>query len=125
MKTNIRAFKALKKKYESITLSQLEKFPKNMISNEVLNILTGYGDEQKCSLCKAAEKREYECERCMYSLILSTSDNRYACTDGDNGKSMDAISDAKKDRKKLLRAIKSRAKRMDKVLEKYYSMKKK
>jgi len=118
--SNIRQFKNLIKKYESITLEQLNN-PRLewMSSKQIMNCLTGYGDTGTCSLCIQARKEKLRkavvlrCDCCFW--VIATG---LRCNIDENSKTYNAIEYAQS-RTELLEAVKQRARYMRKVLEKY------
>jgi len=82
MKTNIRAFKALALRYESITQAEIDDTVKNMDAcDHVATVLTGF-DEQGCSLCKAVMSESkhfntYDCVKCIWNVYAKTITRRH------------------------------------------------
>ena len=78
---NKKEFFELIRKYESITINQLEDMrkkledkgqPCNFGMDDILCEITGFGTMSSCTLCKVArfEKESYvNCKACIYSLI--------------------------------------------------------
>jgi hypothetical protein len=91
---NLKEFKALIERYESITLEEIEE---NWVkktywdaSGELTAMkLTGFGDGETCSLCKAVgyyKNGTAKCEKCVYVEITGCE-----CEDGRNEKTYYAI----------------------------------
>ena len=122
---NIRQFKNLIKKYESITLEKLTN-PRLewMGSKTIMNYLTGFGNTDTCRLCIRAGELSMErygnklgmCIFCVW--VIATGD---VCYGGNNEKTYEAIKKAR-NRVKLLEAVKQRAEYMKTVLEEYERM---
>jgi hypothetical protein len=104
--TNLTEFKALIKRYKTITLEEIEDM--NCDANE----LTGFGKTYTCTLCQAVPKKmnrfglEPNCRRCVYP--------------GDTGctrhKTYQAIAEAR-DPEELLAAYRARAKYMEGLIK--------
>jgi len=96
---NLKEFKALKKRYETITLEEITKGFTRYEGNLVANKLTGFGHCASCTLCKV------KCERCVYLLTLDS------CDHGINKKTFLRIVNANTPLK-LFNAYRARAKHM-------------
>jgi hypothetical protein len=116
---NVKEFKALIKRYESITLAEIEEVASDpelieyikMTKRYGINIashLTGFGREDSCSLCLEIGR---DCYSCVYGHM-------YACLDSDKSNTYGRIRDAKTPQR-LLYAFKARAKYMKTVLTEY------
>jgi hypothetical protein len=104
---NLKEFKELIERYESITLKEIEDceglYNSDNTLNTVANMLTGFGSETTCSLCL----RVNSCRECVYK-------KQFGCI-YNYGLSMasDAI-DSAKNPEQLLIAFRNRAKAMRK-----------
>ena len=101
---NLKEFKALIKRYESITLEEIkeDKFESHFTAQK----LTGFGNPSTCTLCQL-----FNCHNCIY-LIKTES----GCLSGINKKTYRRISDAITP-VKLLNAFRARAKHMKTLLK--------
>ena len=103
---NLKEFKALIKRYESITIEEIKKVF-NSQSMLIANRLTGYGDEDDCGLCKYINTDdEYNCEGCVYVIATNC-----LCSTGKNKKTYKRIGRANTPLK-LFNAYRARAKHM-------------
>ena len=102
---NLPEFKALKKRYETITIEEITKGFTRYEGNLVANKLTGFGNCNSCSLCKVV------CEKCTYLL---TPDS---CDHGINKKTFLRILNANTPLK-LRNAFQARANHMQTILNK-------
>ena len=101
---NLKEFKALKKRYESITLEEIkEKIKAGLFVEEVASKLTGFGDSDTCSLCKVCSP---DCFDCIYYTTTM-----YSCSDENNYETYRRIQNANTP-VKLLNAFRARAKHM-------------
>jgi hypothetical protein len=115
---NEKEFNALIKKYESISLSELddESDPDDYETAQILYRMTGFGDWSKCSLCKSFIIDEMvHCDNCVW---FSSYKKKFACAKGKNSSTYLALENAEKIID-LYKGIKLRAKRMKIVLEQY------
>ena len=105
---NLKEFKALIKRYESITLEEIKEEQKKhdyFIGDTIANKLTGYGEEETCTLCKNIDMFD-DCKGCIYTDVTNA-----VCGTGINKKTYDRIYGADTPRK-LLNAFRARAKHM-------------
>jgi len=103
---NLPEFKALIKRYESITLEEIKEKINESIDewlSTIPNELTGFGDKETCTLCK------YGCSNCVYNQGL-------ACLKGEHRKTYYRISHADTPIK-LFNAFRARAKHMKTLLK--------
>lgn len=129
MKTNVHAFKRLIKRYESISLKEVEKTYTTITEKDTLdgiltkgeavtNKLTGFGNSRDCTLCKALGG--LVCERCLHSNkkinVYYTDRVILACVDNIYKKSYYVIGNAQNPQD-LHKAIKDRAKDLRKLLK--------
>jgi len=99
---NLKEFKALIERYETITLEETRKCVNDHFE---LNRLTGYGGYPKrCTLCVGAEN---SCDNCVYG--------KESCMDGKNEKTYFRIDNADTPTK-LKNAYRARAKHMRTLL---------
>ena len=107
---NLKEFKALIERYESITLEEIkekESYFRNM--DNVATSFTGFGDDKKCTLCQPiTENDEVNCRKCIYS---NSEDYSFYCLKNENLKTFDRICDADTPLK-LRNAFRARAKHM-------------
>jgi hypothetical protein len=116
---NLKEFKALIERYESITLEEIEEnwVKKNYwdASGELTAMkLTGFGDGETCSLCKAVgyyQGGSAKCDECVYEAM--TGDG---CQFGENSETYETIMNAQQKRT-LLNAFRNRAKHMRTILD--------
>lgn len=110
---NIKEFQALVKRYETISLNEIEENWDEEYPVNTAKQLTGYGSNSTCSLCKVinASAWGYECDDCVYGYS-------YGCVNLDNEKSYIAILNAKTPIG-LLRAFRKRAKHLRKNYSQY------
>jgi len=117
--SNEKEFKALIKKYESLTEDML--LDESREDDSMYNLLsrtTGFGSQRTCTLCKAISKINGDlCSDCVYGT-MSSKRLMIICDDGANEETYSAIqnSDNLTD---LLIAIKARAKHMKEVWKLY------
>ena len=105
--TNLPEFKALIKRYKSITLEEIENIWVVDVAYTAYK-LTGFGSSNTCTLCIAAKDN---CDKCVYR-----HKHTYArCNTHDNHLSYDAIYNARTPQE-LLNAFRERAKRMEEIL---------
>lgn len=125
---NYNEFKELIKKYQSITLSDIEDYwnKYNQMfdyeGSDIMLYITGFSNMSECILCVSIEKQGYydskdinhpDCSKCMYQVITGTP-----CASGINKKTFENISHAKSPME-LLKAIKRRYKHMQRLLTEY------
>ena len=106
---NLKEFKALIKRYESITLKEIEEvFDDTYIyTNDPANRLTGFGSS-KCPLCKKINVFN-ECNGCVYTISRG-------CLKGINKETYNAIENADTSQE-LLNAFRARAKHMKTLIK--------
>ena len=120
---NEKEFKALIKKYESITLKQLKEEDResDIFYSKILTRITGFGNTTKCTLCNATRKsnpnHRKDCTECVYGMS-EDKDVWNECIENNNEFTYNAISNATSI-ESLLLAIKSRAKHMREVYKQY------
>jgi len=117
---NLKEFKALIERYESITLEEIKNTDVSLPNIDVLSIaiqqvtgiyklkanrLTGFGSHNTCSLC------EGECEECVYLVIAVAG-----CNQRGNKKTFRRICNASSPIK-LRNAFRARAKHMKTLLK--------
>jgi len=106
MKTkNLPEFKALIKRYESITLEEIKELGV-FINYFTAQKLTGFGDPDLCTLCLACKNK---CTNCVYTSA--------GCMLSRNALTFNKIHDADTPTK-LLNAFRARAKHMKTILKK-------
>lgn len=116
---NLKEFKALILRYESITIEEIEDTINNpkyieLARDDIKEILTGFGSYVSCSLCKPIMpkfKGSPTCCGCTY--VVTTSNN---CTTGINTETYIDIQ-VSKSPKKIKAAFKARAKHMRNLLK--------
>lgn len=123
MKTNIKAFKKLILRYESITLEEIRDAH---FFDDPLAILTGFGNGRLCTLCLEAGKIlnvsgldsfSQSCPACIWDKTKKVVPCYwYPCNSGINEKTYKQIEDFKTPLG-LLKAYRSRAKHMRSVLD--------
>lgn len=110
---NIVQFRNLVKKYETITLDEIEKaFNKHKTRTFAKQILTGFGRCKTCTLCK---KVNNICNLCVY-----TTD--FGCLDKHNEETYDMINNAILP-EQLLKAYRTRAKHLRKAYPQHFEVK--
>ena len=100
---NLKEFKALIERYESITLREIKK--DKFKSHFTAQKLTGFGDITICTLCNS---NNGDCVNCIYG--------KTGCMDGINQKTYYRISNADTP-VKLFNAFRARAKHMKTLLK--------
>ncbi len=106
---NLKEFKALKKRYETITLVEVKEKFKGNYWNIVAQLLTGYGSDLSCTLCLPLRRNRWtHCNKCVYSTDKRI---RYECLRGINRKTFNRMDNANTPLK-LLNAFRARAKHM-------------
>ena len=99
---NLKEFKALIKRYESITLEEIKKKAIEITDfSNVASELTGFGTISHCLICSG-----FYCNQCIY--YIRSGDG---CSGEINGKTYDRISNADTPTK-LRNAFRARAKHM-------------
>jgi hypothetical protein len=118
---NIKEFNALIRKYETITLEQIEDSWNEMSypdGGDVAEDLTGFGSLSNCTLCKGAGVKEKEdCWKCVYYRNRKET-FLFFCNTGKNQKTYEAIENAYTP-EDLLKAFHKRAKHMRKTYPQY------
>jgi hypothetical protein len=113
MKTkNIKEFKELILRYESITLKEIKR------SGSSAHALTGFGMKDTCTLCLATKSEIFpaQCDICLWYRISSVV---YPCNSGKNESTYYAIDTASlRNPQELLDAYRARAAYMRTVLKK-------
>lgn len=136
MKYNVKSFRKLIKRYESISLEEIkEAFIKVRklnptltnfipIGSEAACELTGFGNVKKCMLCKEAEEivdqfdpYYHKCTHCLHSTAMEKG-SYLSCLNNDIAGSYNQITSAKTP-KGLHKAFKARAADLKKLLIKY------
>jgi len=106
---NIKEAKELVDRYESITLEEIEGDGRGYLNVE---ILTGFGSTDSCTLCQAVSHKSCipNCGECFYEIITAT-----LCDQGVNAESFDGICGADTPIK-LRNAFRARAKHIRKLI---------
>lgn len=109
---DIKALKKLVEKYRSVTLEQIEK---EWDDNGSLTMrkITGFGQTEMCTVCKAAEYENSFCIKCFWSII--DNGNFIPCIEA---KTYNDIADSLIPQD-CLKAVKARADYIEKMLKKY------
>lgn len=109
---NLPEFKALIKRYETITLEEIKEIDNSKLIDGVYiaEKLTGFGSSETCTLCHYVNRSE-DCNECIY-VILTSND----CNCGDNEKTYYRIYDADIPLK-LRNAFRARAKHMKTLIK--------
>lgn len=119
---NLKEFKALILRYESVTEEEIKKeclkhSDQAVVHYGVLTRLTGFGIVTACTLCKAVNGL---CSLCTWAFTIEVDTSmlhkHLACSYRDNGSTYRDIASAETP-EELKRAYKERAKHMRKVLE--------
>lgn len=126
MKTNIKAFKALILKYESITEDDIyeanRRFSDKQILTHIATILTDFGWTQTCSLCKEAKNIsennnwvDIYHKYCIWTIYCRKNglEHNYGCI----GETLKDTWNAIYEHPENINHYKNRAKLMRKVLE--------
>ena len=125
---NMKAFKELIDKYNSLTLKEVKdawhaemnkynldtyKQLSYVERDEMAESLTGYGNAGTCILCNAVRdyKRVIQCSLCIYRVVTFSG-----CAGGNNRKTFANIKDAKTP-KGMLSAYRNRANHITKLLK--------
>jgi hypothetical protein len=118
MNYNIKEFKELRDRYNSITLEEIENIFKECDENRAY-YLTGFGNDRSCTLCKSA-REGYNCEKCIWWWYNPIKNNSFdaTCQYMKLAKTYYAIDEANTP-KELLKAFRNRAKLMTEVINKY------
>jgi len=120
---NLEAAKELVKKYNSITIEEIEKLEEaakeqnNILYSYgrfITNALTGFGDSNTCILC--IWMIIDTCTGCIYEALTNNT-----CSKGINEKTYEAIRDAN-NTIELLTAIKERAKYLQSLIDQAESL---
>ena len=101
---NLKEFKALIKRYESITLEEIKESG-GFRTTETANELTGFGLARTCTLCIYNDKN-FKCADCVYYILTN-----HSCSDGHNVQTFYEIEGANTPTK-LLNTFRARAKHM-------------
>lgn len=110
---NLKEFKELIERYESITIEEIEAtgdfviddaFIRGLLKQSTINKLTGFGTKKSCKLCSAIENDF--CEGCVYDI--GKNNLGVSCTIDQFEESFNLIRDAE-NAEELLLAIKKRA----------------
>jgi len=113
---NLKEFEALIKRYETITLEEIEDMFAKTLLCDVKRRLTGFGGVSNCTLCKAVWLWDGwgcpDCEECAYKELTGCM-----CSRGDNSPTYSGIEKASNP-KQLLTAYRTRAAYMKLILEK-------
>ena len=124
---NLKEFKALIKRYESITLEEIKEadvslpnttdvirivlFQVSGVYKQKANKLTGFGDNSTCTLCILPNLGSSDCDGCVY---LDMTEDK--CNKGINLKTYIRICEANSPTK-LRNAFRARAKHMQTLLK--------
>ncbi|HUT85227.1 MAG TPA: hypothetical protein VMW66_00150 [Elusimicrobiales bacterium] len=110
---NLKEFEALIKRYETITLKEIEDMFARTLRGDVKRRLTGFGGIRNCTLCAAVWLQNIpNCKECAYNGLTGRM-----CTLGDNSPTYSGIDEASNP-KQLLTAYRTRAAYMKLILEK-------
>lgn len=117
---NMEALLKLIEKYKGISLELLKGFfnEENTLGGEVMFLITGFGDTEKCSICKDAKQKApkpsyYNCEYCIYKKLFPNTDSLY-CLD----ESYDNITKAES-AEELYEAIQERIQVLEQAIKDY------
>lgn len=115
--TNIKEFKQLIERYESITLEEIKKVEMkyeyyNPLTITIPEFLTKFGSWHFCILCKNIRPISSKCKPCVYN---KTEKSQFACNEGKNKETYQAILKAS-NADELLAAYKARARHMRQIL---------
>jgi len=130
---NIKEFKALILRYESISIGEIfnRLNDDEFIGDEHPDFyifaqrLTGFGGTHSCTLCKAVGREPMKkfgftypnCKNCIWYRTISNKEIHHQCCDGKNLETYDKINNAI-DAEKLLAGFKARAAYMRTILTK-------
>lgn len=103
---NIKEFKQLIERYESITLEEIEE------KGVYPGLLTGFGTINNCRLCEKINVYADNCKGCVYYEVTNS---KYACNVDRTYETYNAISSAE-NANDLLQAYRNRAKYMRQIL---------
>ena len=106
---NLKEFRELRKRYETITLKEIENVFEIYQSGWASKILTGFGYVDTCTLCKNAI--QHKCEGCIYKVITGK-----CCSRGMQFETYMKIRRANTP-KELFDAYKARAKYMETLIK--------
>lgn len=109
---NIKEFQALVKRYETITLEEIDE--QWYYNENIARDLTGIGSPHTCTLCLAVGRVESglcDCSSCVYNKF-------YGCVQGENSESYDNIIEAESP-EGLLSAFHARAEHLRKTYPQY------
>lgn len=121
----MKALVNLIKKYKTITLEQLKGLfnEENTSGDDVMRLVTGFGDIESCSICedarqKAPKRERYSCEYCIYRKLFPNTDpdSLYCIND-----SYYRISEADT-AEELYEAIQERIQVLEEAIENYESI---
>ena len=113
---NLKEFKELIERYETITLEEIKtewKKQKGLhrdniyIGYSAIVSLTGFGSQSTCTLCQATKTDFVHCNDCVYG-------KSFGCLNDDNEKSYDNVENARTP-KGLLTAFRNRAEHLRKT----------
>ena len=124
LKNNLKEFKELIEKYNSITIEDIEQADMFLDdgydcydTSGIMETLTGFGSVSTCTLCNALDVKHYmgiyPCKGCIWLIQTKT-----LCTLGENYDSYELIETATTNQE-LLEAIKYRAEYINEVLNEY------
>ena len=73
---NLKEFKALKKRYESITLEEIKEIDDSgcFFGDNIANKLTGFGKSETCTLCEKINCWD-SCDKCIYYILTKGTCN--------------------------------------------------
>lgn len=116
---NITEFFNLIKRYESITLEEIDKISFGLTPFSTANKLTGYGYGHTCKLCKYFEKERgtTKCWDCVYTQFTE-----FKCFEGSNAFTYLNINLAENS-KELLEAFRDRANHMREIIVEFSKIK--
>jgi hypothetical protein len=108
--------------YKEITLELLKSLfnDENTRGDDVMNLITGFGNINTCSICKDAKQRSigdrlYDCEFCIYRKLFSESESdKLYCLD----ESYDNIAKAES-AEELYHAIQERIQVLEQAIKDY------
>jgi hypothetical protein len=118
----MKALLKLIEKYKGISLELLKGLfnEENTTGDDVMNLITGFGNINECSICKDAKQRSsrnlfYNCEFCIYKKLFPEpeSDKLYCLNESyDNIAKADTA-------EKLYKAIQERIQVLEQAIEDY------
>jgi len=113
---NLKEFKALILKYESITLEDIRTaFIECPYVDQIAHLLTGFGSMDTCTLCKAVFTAGAKFPNCASCVYRGDTDTIAYCNSHGNVETYCAIKGAETSQELKL-AFKNRAKHMRKIL---------